>query len=138
MSMLQRALRGELEANFAGWTNLQRRGFGGGGPGGPGGFGGGPGFGRGGGMFGMPRTNQPWVISLDIRGKDVQFAATALSRFGGVRVVPDDALHKTINLKLDQVRIEDAIGRLAKTASAKWDKIYSLQGDDGPRTVTAR
>ena len=138
MSMLQRALRGELEANFAGWTNLQRRGFGGGGPGGPGGFGGGPGSGRGGGMFGMPRTNQPSVISLDIRGKDVQFAATALSRFGGVRVVPDDALHKTINLKLDQVRIEDAIGRLAKTASAKWDKIYSLQGDEGPRQFADR
>jgi hypothetical protein len=48
-SMLQRALRGELDPAFAGWTNLARRGFAGPFPGGPGGPGGaGPGFGRGG------------------------------------------------------------------------------------------
>lgn len=89
-------------------------------------------------MFGMPPTNQPSVISLDIQGKDVQFAATALSRFGGVRVVPDDKVHKIINLKLDQVRVEDAIKRLAKVASVKWDKIYTVRGDEGPRQFADR
>ena len=137
LSMLQRVLRGEIEPDFAGWTNLQRRGFGGGfgGPRGPGG----PDFGRGGGgFFGEPRTNRSSVISLDIHDKDVQFAATALSRFGGVRVVPDDKLHKTVSFKVDQVPVEKAIVRLASAAGAKWDRIYSLRGEGGPREFADR
>ncbi|HKQ37663.1 MAG TPA: hypothetical protein VJ063_06260 [Verrucomicrobiae bacterium] len=139
MSMLQRTLRGEVEAEFAGWTNLHRRGFGGfSGGRGPGGPGGGPGGRGGGGFFGEPSTNRNSVISLDIHDKDVQFAATALSRFGGVRVVPDDKLHKTVTLKVDQVPVEKAISRLASTAGAKWDRIYSLRGDEGPRQFADR
>ena len=144
MNMLQRALRGEIEAEHAGWTNLQRRGFGGRG-GGPdfGRGGGGPDFGRGGGPgFGEQRTNsRPTVISLDVQNKDVQFAATALSRFGGLRVVPDDKLHKNVTFKVDQVPVEKAISRLASTAGAKWDRIYTLRGDrgdDGPRQFADR
>ena len=137
LATLQRVLRGEIEAEFAGWTNLQRRGFGGGG--GPD-FGGrgGPGGRGGGGFFGDLRTNRSSVISLDIRDKDVQFAATALSRFGGERVVPDDKLHKTISLKVDQVPVEKAISRLASVAGARWDRIYTLRGDDGPRQFADR
>lgn len=139
--MLQRALRGEIEPQFVGWTNLQRRGFGGGPWGGPGGAGGlgGPGFIRGGGFFAESmQTNRPSVVSLDIRGKDVQFAATALSRFGGARVVSDDKLHKIVHLKVDQVPVEKAVARLAKSAGAKWDKIYSLRGEEGPREFADR
>src|SRR5688572_10810292 len=130
MSQLQRALRGEVDPGIAGWTNLQGRGFGGGpfgGPGGPGGFGG-----RGGALFG-DRTNRSSVVSMDIQGKDVQFAATALSRFAGARVVPDDKLHTTVTLHLDQVPVKDAVAHLARKAKAKWDKLYVLRGDDGPR-----
>jgi hypothetical protein len=138
MSMLQRSLRGELDPDFAGWTNLQWRGFGGGGPMGRPGGPGGPGFGRGGPFFAEMRTNVDPVVSLDIRGQDVQFAAKAISRFGGVRVVPHDKLHKSVNLHLDQVPVEAAVSRLARNASAKWDRIYALRGSDGPRQFAER
>ena len=139
LNMLQRAMRGEIEPEFAGWTNLQRRGFGGGFGGPPDGGGrGGPGGRGGGGFFGDPRTNRSSVISLEIHDKDVQFAATAISRFGGARVVPDDKLHKTVSFKVDQVPVEKAISKLASVAGAKWDRIYSLRGDEGPRQFADR
>ena len=138
MSKLQRALRGEINPDFSGWTNLHRRGFAGGPFGGPGGPGPGGAGGRGGEFFGPMRTNEHSVVSLDIRGKDVQFAATALSRFGGVRVVPDDKLHRVVSLRVDQMPVESAISRLAKSASAKWDRIYTLRGEDGRREFADR
>jgi hypothetical protein len=86
----------------------------------------------------MMRSNGSSVVSLDIRGKDVQFAATALSRFGGVRVIPDDKLHKTVDLRVNQVPVETAVAQLARSASARWDKIYALRGNDGPREFADR
>jgi len=130
---LERALRGDIEPALHGWTNLQARGgFPGGGPGGPRGFGGrgGP-DGPGGGpmMFGMPGAQSNQLVSLQIYGKDLGFAVTALGRFGQARVVPEDKASGTVNLNLRDATVSDAVAQLAKQTKLKWARMYQLRGD---------
>ena len=128
----KKSVRGELDPAANGWTNLQARGSFGGGPGGFGGRGGGGGPGGGGPGGGggiLGDSKDPNLrISLNISGKDVQFATLALNRFAQARVVPEDGTTGLVSLPLDQVKVSDAVARLAKQVHRKWARIYSLQG----------
>lgn len=127
---LKKALRGEVDPMSYGWTNLQSRGFfgfgRGGGPGGFGGPGGGP-MGMGG---GTPAGDG--LISLDIQNKDVAFATLAFARFGGARVVPEDAATSLpVSLKLDKATIDQAVSKLAKKANRSYARLYAMRGEGG-------
>ena len=128
---LEQSLRGEADPADNGWTNLVSR-FGRGGPGGPGGFGGGPfgggPFGGGPGPFGDPLGGTNHLVSLIIEGKDVQFASLALNRFAQARVVPEDGASGVVTLRLDHVKIPQAVSQLAKKAHLSWRKLYTLTG----------
>jgi hypothetical protein len=147
---LRKLARGDIDRGSAGWTNFVMRGdFGrrGGGPGfggrGGGGPFGGPGGPGGGFMDGL--RSQDSVISLSVPGKDLGFAAQALSRASQAQVVPEDGANATIMLQLAEVSIKDAVAKVAKQAHRKWEVFYSMQaqpdffadrGDDddrGPR-----
>lgn len=121
----KKSVRGELDPARNGWTNLQTRSFFGGGPGGFGGRGGGGGFG---GPGGGDARDPNQRVSLNIEGKDVQFATLALNRFAQARIVPEDGTTGLVLLKLDQVKVPVAVAKLAKQAHLSWARIYSLQG----------
>lgn len=133
LKRLEQSLRGEVEPATHGWTNLASRA--GGGFGGLGGFGrpGGPG----GGMFGFTIPGAPaqvggnGLVSLNLAGKTVDFAALAFTRFAQTRVVPEDGVKEIVTLTLDQVPIEPAVAKLAKAAKRKWIGVYALQGGFG-------
>jgi hypothetical protein len=128
LTRLEQALRGELDPRQNGWTNLFSRSFGrDGSRGGPGGFGGGP-FGGGGGPFGDSPRGSNHLVSLDIEGKDVQFASLAFNRFAQARVVPEDGASSIVTLRLNQVKIPAAVSQLAKKAHLNWMKLYTLTG----------
>ena len=125
---LKKAVRGEVPTPVAGWTNWQGRfGFRGGGFGG----GGGPGGPGGGSAFGDTVRNENRLVSLHIENKDVQFATLALGRYAQARVVPEDGTLATVNLKLNQVTVPDAVALLAKQARRSWTRLYVLQGFGG-------
>lgn len=123
LDRFKQGLRGDIDPATSGWTNLQSRGgmFGGRG-GGPGGFGGGgPGFGE----RSLESTQR---ITLNIEGKDAQFAALAINRFAQTRIVPEDGANTLVMLKLDKAKVPDAVALLAKKAQRSWAKVYVLQG----------
>jgi hypothetical protein len=119
---LKKALRGELDPAQHGWTNLQSRGF----------FGGGPMFFGGGGPFGGPAASPTQSVSLEIRNKDVAFVTLALNRFGGARVVPEDGTPGPVSLTLHKASVPQAVAQLAKQAHRNWTRLYVLRGDFGP------
>jgi hypothetical protein len=104
LARLEQSLRGEVDPATHGWTNLAPRGFGG--------FGG---FGGGGLMgFAMPGTpgqtaGGDGLVSLNLAGKDVDFAV----------------------LTLDKAAVPEAVAKLAKAAKRKWVAVYALQGGFG-------
>jgi hypothetical protein len=126
LSRLEQSLRGEVDPATHGWTNLAPSGFGG-----PGGFGGG-------GMFGFAMPGAPGqpvagdgLVSLNLAGKTVDFAALAFSRFAQTRVVPEDGVTTVVNLTMSKVAVPDAVAKLAKAAKRKWVAVYALQGGFG-------
>lgn len=114
----KQALRGELSPAQHGWTALQPRGFGFGGRGGPG-FGGGM-FGGG----GVP--NQTKLVTLNIFDKDLDFATTALGRFGEARVVAEDGTKGNVKVSVTQVPMEKAVAAVAKQVKREWSEYYAL------------
>jgi len=128
LTRLEQALRGELDPRHNGWTNLFSRSSGRDGfRGGPGGFGGGPG-GPFGGPFADSGSGTNRLVSLDIEGKDVQFASLALNRFAQARVVPEDGASGLVTLRLSKAKIPAAVSQLAKKAHLSWKKLYTLTG----------
>jgi hypothetical protein len=128
---LRKLVRGDIEREGAGWTNLSMRGFGG--RGGFGGFGGG-----GPGPDGLRSQDSP--VTLNVSGKDLNFAALALSRFSHAQVVPEDGADALITLSLRDVPFRDAVAKIAKEAKRKSDVLYALEAqpdffgrDDGDR-----
>ena len=88
-------------------------------------------FGRGMGMFGAALRDENKLISLQLDKKDVETASLALDRFGKSRVVAEDGTRGTINLKLSQATMPEAVADVAKQASRKWTMFYVLQSDSG-------
>jgi hypothetical protein len=117
---LKKALRGELDPASNGWTNLQPRGF----------FGGGPMFG--GGPPGGPGAPSSQLVSLQVYRKEVSFVALALNRFAGARVIPEDGTEALVNLTLDKASVPMAVAKLAKKAHRSWARLYVLRGQFGP------
>ena len=134
LSVLQQALRGEVDPATHGWTNFQTRMPGGMfGPGGPGGFMMGPGgapFGR-----GMAGVSANQSVSLNIVGKDVAFTTFAFNRFAQARVVAEDGTDGSVNLTLKKSTIHNAVAQFAKSVRRKWTTLYALQGFDFGRSA---
>jgi len=134
---LRKALRGEVDPMTHGWTNIQQRGLGGPmmafGPGG-GGFGG-PGgpmlvmAGPGGPAPGPDRTHG---VSLNILGKDLGFAVTALERFAQARVVPEDGTAGMVTLVVKQATPSAVVAKLAGNVHRKWARVFALRAGFGP------
>jgi hypothetical protein len=118
---LRKLVRGDIAPDAAGWTNFTRRGFGGFGGRGGGGFGGPPGG------FADTVRGQNSLVTLNVTGKDLGFAALALSRFSRAQVIPEDGANATITLSLRDVSFRDAVDKVAKAASMKSDVFYGLQ-----------
>jgi len=126
LSRLEKSLCGELDPAQNGWTNLFSRSFGRDGfRGGPGGFGGG------GGPFGDSGRGSNQLVSLQIEGKDLQFATLALNRFAQARIVPEDGASGLVTLRLRQAKITAAVSQLAKKAHLSWTRLYTLTGFGG-------
>lgn len=122
---LEQSLSGEVDPATHGWTNLAARpfGFGAFGGGGPGGM-----F-----VMGMPggpaqSSAPPETLSLNITGKDIDFATLAFGRFGQLRVVPEDGVTQLVNLVLHDASPEKAVAGLAKSVKRDWVAVYALQG----------
>jgi hypothetical protein len=67
------------------------------------------------------------LVSARLADKDVTFTALALSRFSRAQVVPEDHTKGVINLKLQQVPFEKAVGKVARQVHRKWSRLYTLQ-----------
>jgi len=67
------------------------------------------------------------LVSARFADKDVAFAALALSRFSRAQVVPEDDTKGLVDLKLQQVPFEKAVGKVAKQVHRKWKRVYTLQ-----------
>lgn len=90
-------------------------------------------FGRGMGMFGAALRNENKLITLQLDRKDVETASLALDRFGKSRIVAEDGTTGSINLKLSQATMPEAVAAVAKQTGRKWTTFYVLQdeGDGG-------
>jgi hypothetical protein len=113
----KKAVRGDVEPETAGWTNLQTRGGFRGGPGGPG-----PG-----GMFGDVVRSQNNLVNLELINRDLDFATLALARFSQARIVPENGTSGHITTHLQQVPYQKAVAAVAKQVNRKWDQFYALQ-----------
>ncbi len=117
LKRLEQSLRGEVDPATHGWTNLAGR--------------------AGGGMFGFTIPGAPaqaggnGLVSLNLAGKTVDFAALAFTRFAQTRVVPEDGVKEIVTLTLDKVPVEPAVAKLAKAAKRNWVAVYALQGGFG-------
>lgn len=108
----QKVVRGEMPASGNGWSNWEKL----------------PPWQKGNlAGFGYITRAQNKLVSAQILGKDLDFTALALSRFSQARVVPEDGLKGTINLKLDQAPLEKAVALVAKQIRRKWDHLYALE-----------
>ena len=67
------------------------------------------------------------LVSARLADKDVAFAALALSRFSRAQVVPEDDTKGLIDLRLQQVPFEKAVGKVARQVHRKWTRVYTLQ-----------
>jgi hypothetical protein len=67
------------------------------------------------------------LVSAQLADKDVNFTALALSRFSRAQVVPEDDTKGVINLRLQQVPFEKAVGKVARQVHRKWSRVYTLQ-----------
>jgi pyruvate/2-oxoglutarate dehydrogenase complex dihydrolipoamide acyltransferase (E2) component len=67
------------------------------------------------------------LVSAQLADKDVTFTALALSRFSRAQVVPEDDTKGVINLRLQQVPFEKAVGKVARQVHRKWSRVYTLQ-----------
>jgi hypothetical protein len=130
---LRKLARGDIFRDTAGWTNFVMQGGGndGGGRGGRGGGFGGGGFGGGGfggpGGFGDGPRPPGSLVTLNVVGKDLEFAAQALARWSGAQVVPEDGAAAVVTLSLKQVPLAEAVTRVAKAAGRKSEMFYSVQ-----------
>lgn len=126
---LRKLARGDVFRDTAGWTNFSMVDAGGGGFGGFGGRGGRGGFGGFGGPGGGGDGPRPQnsLVTLSVTGKDLSFAAQALSRWAGAQVVPEDGAEAVVTMNLQQVPFTEAVAKVAKSASRKWDVFYSVQ-----------
>ncbi|HKQ38337.1 MAG TPA: hypothetical protein VJ063_09685 [Verrucomicrobiae bacterium] len=108
----KKAVRGDMAPSQSGWTNLFTA----------------PAWRRGntGGFANNARTGNN-LVSAQIEGKDLGFAALALSRFTQAQVVAEDGADAFINLRLEQVPFTEAVAQVARRAHRKWDLLYTLQ-----------
>jgi hypothetical protein len=67
------------------------------------------------------------LVSAQLADKDVAFTALALSRFSRAQVVPEDDTKGVINLRLQQVPFEKAVGKVARQVHRRWSRVYTLQ-----------
>lgn len=117
LAALKTALRGEIDPMTHGWTNLQARGFGRGGP-----------LFGGGGPPGANAAGSSQPVSLQILNKDIPFVALALERYAQARVVPEDGTTATVSFVVKRATVSDAVARLAREAHRRWTKLYVLNG----------
>lgn len=108
----EKVVRGDLVPAGSGWTNMQRI----------------PLWQLSGvtGFANILRAENK-LVSAQFLGKDLDFAALALSRFSQAQVVPEDGAKGVINLKLEQVPFRKAVAQVAKQVRRKWDQIYTIQ-----------
>ena len=66
-------------------------------------------------------------VNLRLENKSVLQAAMAVSRFGDIKVVPEDGTTGTINLDLAQVPVQAAVAELARQAQKKVARYYVLE-----------
>jgi hypothetical protein len=129
LSKLKQSVRGEIDPAANGWTNLASTLRGPLGPmTGPGGpmvmmIGGNP--------FGATLDNSRQPISLELRAKELSFAALAFNRFAQTRVVPEDGASGLVTLSLNKVPVAKAIALLASKVNCSAEKMYVLQGMRG-------
>jgi hypothetical protein len=67
------------------------------------------------------------LVSVRLADKDVAFTALALSRFSRAQVVPEDDTKGVVDLRLQQVPFEKAVGKVARQVHRKWCRVYTLQ-----------
>src|SRR5439155_10968924 len=104
-----------------GWTNLLSRGFG---------------F-RG--MFGDTLRSENNVVTVNLENKDLSIATMALGRYAQAQIVPEDGTAGTVNVKVQEGTMEDAVKQLAKQTQRNWTHYYALLGGfRGPRRDVAR
>ena len=76
------------------------------------------------------------LVSAQLADKDVAFTALALSRFSRAQVVPEDDTKGVITMRLQQVPLEKAVGKMAKQVHRKWSRVYTLQPLNVPELVS--
>jgi hypothetical protein len=67
------------------------------------------------------------LVSAQLADKDVAFTALAISRFSRAQVLPEDDTKGVINLRLQQVPLEEAVSQVAQQVNRKWVRVYTLQ-----------
>ena len=122
LGALKQSLRGDVDPNQSGWTNLLARG----------GFRGGPMMMGGGGPFGGPAPSAPKPVSLQFESKDISFVALAFNRYAQTRIVPEDGMTATVSFTLNKATVNAAVAQLAKKARAQWKRVHALRADFGP------
>lgn len=129
LEKLEESVRGEADAAKNGWTNLASavRGVPMGGPGMMM-----VGMGPGGNPLGAMADNSDQPVSLEIRSKELSFAALAFQRFAQARVVAEDGANETVTLVLNKVPVGKAVAQLASKVNRQSKKIFVLQGMRGP------
>jgi hypothetical protein len=108
LQQLGRVVRGELPVAQSRWKAWQDHAF--------------PDFGR----FANALRDQNQLVNAQFQGKDVEFAALALSRFSRAQVVPEDGIAGTVNLKLTQAAVPEAVAQVARQVHCQWAVFYVL------------
>ncbi len=112
LAAFQQVLQGNVPPAGNGWSGLQQM----------------AGFQQAGlGRFANTLRAENRLVSAQMADKDVTFTALALSRFSRAQVVPEDDTKGVINLRLQQVPFEKAVGKVARQVHRKWSRVYTLQ-----------
>jgi hypothetical protein len=107
----KKAVRGDIAISGSGWTNLFTA----------------PSWRRNMGGFANNTRMANKLVSAQINGQDLEFAALALSRFTQAQVVPENGATGTVHLHLRETPFEQAVARVAAQVHGKWDGFYTLQ-----------
>jgi hypothetical protein len=75
------------------------------------------------------------LVSAQLVDKDVAYTALALSRFSKAQIVPEDGTTGVVNLRLQEVPFEKAVGKVAKQVRHNWARVYTLQPLNGAALV---
>ena len=112
LAVFQRVLQGNLPPAGNGWSGLQQMAS----------------WQQAGlGSFASTLRAENKLVSARLADKDVTFTALALSRFSRAQVVPEDDTKGMVDLRLQQVPFEKAVGKVARQVHRKWSRLYTLQ-----------